>query len=160
MASFLQFVLIAVAVSSISVSGWADEFLGAPVLPGGRTIRSNQAILERHYDISEEQVLSFYKESFKDQKDLKFGHGDGQITIEEHGRLPWHKITISRDGRGETTVSITKDSWTWIIGTLTIRFIGVFVVLLVLYLIMSRSTAIIFPSVGVKRIRYFSRENE
>jgi len=136
-------VFIVLGLLSISVSGWADEFLGAPVLPGGRTIRSNEAILERNYDISEEQVLSFYKESFKGQKDLKFGHRGGQITIEEHGRLPWHKIMISGDDSGQTTVTITRDSWTWIFGTLTIRFIGVFVVLLVLYLAMSISTGII-----------------
>jgi len=153
-------VLIVLGLSSISVSGWAEEFLGAPVLPGGRTIRSHETISERSYDVSQEQVLNFYQESFKDQKDLKFGHLGSQITIEDHGRLPWHKITISGVDRGQTTVIITKDSWTWIIGTLTIRFFGVFVVLLVLYLIMSGSTAIIFRSVGVKRTRSVSQKNE
>jgi hypothetical protein len=38
-----------------------------------------------------------------------------------------------------TSVVIMKDNWTWIIGTLILRYIGVFVVLLILYLGMSIS---------------------
>jgi len=37
-----------------------------------------------------------------------------------------------------------KDNWTWIIGTLLLRYIGVFVVLMVLFLGMSASGKIIF----------------
>jgi len=36
-----------------------------------------------------------------------------------------------------------KDNWTWIMGTLLLRFIGVFIVLLVLFLALSVSGAII-----------------
>ena len=39
----------------------------------------------------------------------------------------------SMSGKG-TTVTIVKDNWTWIIGTLVLRYIGVFVVLMVLFL--------------------------
>jgi hypothetical protein len=41
-----------------------------------------------------------------------------------------------------------KDNWTWIIGTLILRYIGVFVVLIVLLIGMSVSGAIISRSVG------------
>ena len=41
-----------------------------------------------------------------------------------------------------------KDNWTWIIGTLVLRYIGVFVVLLVLLIGMSISGAIISRTVG------------
>ncbi len=38
---------------------------------------------------------------------------------------------------------IMKDSWTWIIGTLVLRYIGVFIVLIVLLIGMTVSGAII-----------------
>jgi hypothetical protein len=46
---------------------------------------------------------------------------------------------ISKGGEGETTVVIMKDNWTWIMGTLVLRYVGVFVVLLVLFLGISLS---------------------
>jgi Na+-transporting methylmalonyl-CoA/oxaloacetate decarboxylase gamma subunit len=42
-----------------------------------------------------------------------------------------------------TTIVISKDNWTWIIGTLILRFFGVFMVLIVLLGAMSVSGAII-----------------
>jgi len=40
-----------------------------------------------------------------------------------------------------------KDNWTWIIGTLVLRYIGVFMVLLFLFLGMTISGAIISRSI-------------
>jgi hypothetical protein len=138
---FIVIVFMSLVSPSISVSDSAEEFLGAPVAPGGHTVKSDETVLEKSYDLSQEQIVNFYKESLKDQKDLKFHERGGQVNIEQYSNLPWQKIAISRSDKGGTTVVITKFSWTWIIGTLTIRFIGVFVVLLVLYLAMTLFTA-------------------
>lgn len=63
--------------------------------------------------------------------------------MEDHLNRPWHSITILKGDNGVTTVVTIKDNWTWIIGTLVIRFVGVFVVLFVLYVALSFSGAII-----------------
>ena len=55
---------------------------------------------------------------------------------------------LSEKAKGQTTFVIVKDNWTWIVGTLAIRFTGVFVVLLVLYLAMNIATGIIAHSVS------------
>ena len=98
-------------------------------------------------DLSHDEALSFYKEALKGSKDIKFREWKDQSYIEDDGNRAWHSITISKGGEGETTVIITKDNWTWIIGTLVLRFVGVFVVLLFLLLGMTVSGAIISRSV-------------
>ena len=57
-------------------------------------------------------------------------------------------MTISKNGKAGTTVTIAKDSWTWIIGTLILRYVGVFVVLMVLFLGMNLSGNIISKTVS------------
>jgi hypothetical protein len=57
-------------------------------------------------------------------------------------------VTISKETKGGTTVTITKDSWTWIFGMLIFRFLGVFIVLSVLFMGMKISTSIIFKVFG------------
>ncbi len=61
--------------------------------------------------------------------------------------MPWHSITISKGGKDGTDVVIVKDNWTWIIGTLVLRYIGVFMVLMILFIGMSVSGKIISKSV-------------
>ena len=121
----------------------AEDFLGVPIVPDGQTIKSDKGKMEKVYDIPMTQILSFYKERLKDNKDIKFRELGDQIRIEEYGNAAWHKIVLTENAKGLTTFVIVKDTWTWIIGTLTIRFTGVFVVLLVLYLAMNISTGII-----------------
>ncbi|MBW2113951.1 MAG: hypothetical protein JRH04_03690, partial [Deltaproteobacteria bacterium] len=55
-------------------------------------------------------------------------------------------ITISKGDSTATSIIIVKDNWTWIIGTLLLRYVGVFVVLMVLFLGMSVSGKIISGS--------------
>jgi uncharacterized membrane protein (DUF485 family) len=125
---------------------FAENFLSAPIMPGGTTVRSDKKVLEKAYTLPKEQVLNYYKEIFKDSKDVKFRERGSRFDIDEYGNQPWQKITISVSDKGQTIVAIEKDSWTWILGTLTIRFVGVFVVLVVLYGTMWASTSLIMQA--------------
>lgn len=126
----------------------AEEFLDAPVLPDAVTIQKTDTRLEFKTTMTHEEVLGFYKDVLKGFKDIKFREWKEATYIEDDGKLKWHSITISKEGGKETTVLIIKDNWTWIIGTLILRYIGVFVVLLVLFLAMSLSGAIISRAIG------------
>jgi hypothetical protein len=121
----------------------AEDFLGAPVMPGGTTVKSDKRVLEKVYDLPKVRVLDYYKDVFKDVTDVKFRDRGKRWDIDEYGNQPWQKIMISPNARGQTMVVIEKDSWTWILGTLIIRFVGVFVVLLVLYVAMTVATGLI-----------------
>ena len=125
----------------------AEKFLEAPVISGGTVIKKTEARLEMKAALSHDQVLSFYKEVLKDFENIKFRDWKDETYIEDDGSRPWHSITISKGGREETHIVIVKDNWTWIIGTLLLRYIGVFVVLMVLFLGMSLSGKIISGSV-------------
>ncbi|MFH0845436.1 MAG: hypothetical protein V1930_08150 [Pseudomonadota bacterium] len=140
--------LVLLLFSGLSFPAWAKDFLGAPIMPGGRILTSKKAFMEMTYDLPRQEIIKFYKEAMRDQNDVKFKERVDTFTIEDHGRLPWHKILISKKENGKTALTIIKDSWTWIIGTLFIRFVGVFVVLLILYLAMSVSTGIVSRFVG------------
>jgi len=134
----------------------AEKFLDAPVVPGGKTLNKTDARLELKTDLSHDELVAFYKEALKDLKDIKFRVWKDATYIEDDGNRPWHSITISKtNSRGENVV-IIKDNWTWIIGTLILRYIGVFVVLMVLLLGMSVSGKII--SSTVKRMEARKQE--
>ncbi len=112
----------------------ADDFLGVPVIPGGEVLSKTHSRMEMTTDLSHDQALSFYKETLKQQPDIKFRDWKDVTYIEDDGKLAWHSITVSKVGAPKTTVVIIKDNWTWIIGTLIIRFFGVFIVLIVLFM--------------------------
>ena len=121
----------------------ASDFLGVPVVQEGETIMKTEGRLEFKTDLSHNKALSFYREALKDYADIKFRDWDDATYIEDDGNRPWHSITISKDDAKGTMIVIVKDNWTWIIGTLVLRYIGVFVVLMVLFLGMSISGRII-----------------
>ena len=125
----------------------AEDFLGAPMIPEGKVIRKTDSRLEMKAELSHDEALMFYKEALKEAQDIKIREWEDATYIEDDGRLAWHSITISKGGKGETNVVIAKDNWTWIIGTLILRYIGVFAVLLVLFLGMSVSGKIISSSI-------------
>jgi hypothetical protein len=135
--------LVMLILLGVGDVGLAEEFLGAPVMPGGTTVRSGKVVLEKSYDLPAAQVLDFYKGILKDVQDLKYWERSDRVEICEYGNQPWQKIVISENVKGQTLVVIEKDSWTWILGTLTIRFVGVFVVLVVLYGAMAVATRLI-----------------
>ena len=127
-------------------SGAAD-FLGAPLVPGGETLTRTDTRLEMKVDQTHDGVVGFYKESLKEFEDIKFRDWPDATYIEDDGSLKWHSITISKEDQDGTNIVIMKDNWTWIIGTLILRYIGVFVVLIVLLIGMTLSGAIISRSV-------------
>ncbi|UCF57241.1 MAG: hypothetical protein JSW15_01825 [Deltaproteobacteria bacterium] len=122
---------------------YAEDFLGAPLVPGGKTVQKTESRLEMISQFSHDEALRFYKEALKGYRDIKFRDWKDATYIEDDGKLPWHSITISKQDKEGTNIVIMKDNWTWILGTLLLRFIGVFVVLLFLLLGMSLSGAII-----------------
>ena len=121
----------------------AEDFLGAPIIPDGKTVLKTEARLEMVSTLSHDEVLSFYEKKLRGKKDIKFRDWKDATYIEDDGKLPWHSITISKQNKDGTSIVIMKDNWTWIMGTLLLRFIGVFVVLLFLLLGISLSGALI-----------------
>jgi hypothetical protein len=128
-------------------SASAKEFLGAPLLPETKTLLKTKKRIEMKSGLSHDQVLEFYREALRDTPDIKFRKWEDATYIEDDGGLAWHSITISKGDPQETSIVIVKDNWTWIIGTLVLRFVGVFVVLLVLFIGMTISGKIISSSV-------------
>ena len=121
----------------------AEDFLGAPVIPQAKVIQKTDARLELKTELSHDETVTFYRKVLKEYQDIKFREWKDATHIEDDGKLAWHSITLSRKDKKGTTVVIVKDNWTWIIGTLVIRYIGVFMVLATLLLAMSISGRII-----------------
>ena len=121
----------------------AEDFLGAPVVSQGKENLRTDARLEMKTPLSHDEVVLFYKEQLKDVPDIKFRDWKDSTYIEDDGARPWHSITISKDDKDGTTIVMVKDNWTWIIGTLILRYIGVFVVLMIVLLGMVVSGKII-----------------
>ena len=123
--------------------GVAEDFLGVPLIPDGEILKKTNDRLEMTTDLSHDQALAFYKETLKKQADIKFRDWKDVTYIEDDGKLAWHSITISKAGTPKTTIIIIKDNWTWIIGTLIIRFLGVFIVLIILFITLYLSGRVI-----------------
>jgi hypothetical protein len=122
---------------------WAEEFLSAPMIPNGQILSKTNSKITLSYPISHDQALCFYQDKFKDNRNIRYRDWKDETYIEDDGNAPWHSIRISKTEKAGTVITITEDSWTWIIGTLTLRFAGVFVVLTILYLGMVLSGAIL-----------------
>ena len=140
--------LVWVLILMLPAYSGAADFLGAPVVPDSETLSRTKIRLELKVSQSHDEVVAFYRESLKDFEDIKFRDWPDATYIEDDGNLKWHSITISKEGQDGTNIVIMKDNWTWIIGTLVLRYIGVFVVLIVLLIGMTISGAIISRSVG------------
>ena len=136
-----QWILLLSLVMLLPASSYGKDFLGAPVIPQGTTTQKTDDRLEMSTDLSHDEVVAFYKEALKDLEDIKFRDWKDATYIEDDGNRPWHSITVSKEGK--TEIIIVKDNWTWIIGTLILRYIGVFMVLMVLLIGMSLSGKII-----------------
>jgi len=121
----------------------AEDFLGVPVVSQGKENLRTDARLEMETPLSHDEVLSFYREQLKDLPDIKFRDWKDATYIEDDGARPWHSITISKNDKDGATIIMVKDNWTWIIGTLILRYIGVFVVLMIVLLGMLVSGKII-----------------
>jgi hypothetical protein len=144
-------ILIIILFLIVPGYSYSEDFLGVPVFPGGKIVKKTEDRLQLQTESSHDEVVSFYKDALKELTDIKFRAWKDSTYIEDDGNRPWHSVTISKGGNSGTTIVIMKDSWTWIIGTLVLRYIGVFVVLLVLLIGMSISGAIISRSVGKEK---------
>jgi len=136
-------VFIFLSVMMLPAGLKAEDFLGAPVIPGGKMTLKTESRLEMTAPVSHDKVVEFYQEALAGYQDIKFRDWKDYTYIEDDGNLSWHSITISKQDTEGATIVIVKDNWTWIIGTLVLRYIGVFVVLLLLLIGMSISGAII-----------------
>jgi len=121
----------------------AEDFLGAPLIPEGKTTIETKSRLEMTVAVSHDEAVEFYQKALEGYQDIKFRNWKEATYIEDDGNLKWHSITISKQDSEGTTIVIVKDNWTWIIGTLLLRYVGVFVVLLILLIGMSISGTII-----------------
>jgi len=125
------------------VSSNAEDFLGAPVVTQGKENLKTDIRLEIKSSLSHDEAVAFYREQLKDEPDIKFRDWKDATYIEDDGARPWHSITISKDEKDGATIVIIKDNWTWIIGTLILRYIGVFAVLMIVFVGMVVSGKII-----------------
>ena len=130
----------------IPSAGLCDEFLGAPVFPDGKKSQETDSRLVILTSKSHAEIVQFYRQALKGWEDIKFRDWKDATYIEDDGNRTWHSITISKGTAKERSITIVKDNWTWIIGTLVLRYIGVFVVLMILFLGMALSGKIISSS--------------
>jgi len=110
------------------------QWLGAPIMPDGTKIKEEPGHLITEYNLPYDKVLAWYKEALQKYPDARYRDWEEEIYIEDQGVSKWHSISIHKTGGPKTLVVIKKDNWSWIIATLFIRFTGVFVVLLVLWI--------------------------
>jgi hypothetical protein len=137
--------VLGMVLAPLSVHAWAsgDSPWGAPVMPGGKIVRTESTATYIEYDIPWQKVLEFYKESLKAYPDEKLRDWKDQMYFEDQGGANWHSIGISKtDGPSKTTVKITRDNLTWIMSTLLIRFAGVFLVLCILWIFLNVNSAV------------------
>jgi len=128
----------------------AEKFLTIPIMPGAKIIQKTDKRLKFTIPKSHDQVLDFYKKAVKQYSDIKIREWERSTNIEDEGNLVWHSISISKGKGKETSVVIDKLTWTWIAATLFLRFIGVFVVLLVLFVALAILGALV--SRALKRL--------
>ena len=149
----MKAIIIALILSIFLGSGMAmatEDFLGAPVIPGAKILKKTDTRLELVVNLPHDKVLAFYKKALKGLKDIRYREWKAASYIEDDSNRPWHSITISKRTGAETSIVIMKDNWTWIMGTLFLRFIGVFIVLLVLFVALSISGAILSRIISAK----------
>ena len=110
-----------------------DDFLGLPLVPGGKVIEKTEALCVMEVTMSHDQALEFFKNALKGEKDIKIREWESSTYFEDDGARPWHSITIPKQETGKILITIKKDSWGWIISTLVLRYIAVFIVLIIIY---------------------------
>ena len=130
-------------VDSSVVIPKGPQWLGAPIMPDGKEVTKDSGRLATEYNLPYNQVLAWYQDALKNYPDARYRNWDEEMYIEDQGGSKWHAIKISKTGGEKTTVTIVKDNWTWIMATLLIRFTGVFIVLLILWIFLNISGFIV-----------------
>jgi len=112
----------------------------APVPEGGNLISGKETNKEIYIynNTTLAEIDKFYKNTFKDYPGLSRQKAESPkvISMNDWGNSKWHNITITDKDKDGIEIVITRDSWTWIIGTLVIRFVGVFIILATLMIFM------------------------
>jgi len=121
----------------------SPQWIGAPLMPGGRKMSEGSGRFVQEYDKPYNEVLAWYRQALKNYPDARYRDWSHEMYIEDEGASRWLAITLSKEGGPKTQVTIVKDNWTWIFATLFLRFFGVFVVLLVLWLGLNIATFIV-----------------
>jgi hypothetical protein len=130
-------------VDSSEVIPKGPQWLGAPIMPNGTEVTKESGRLVTEYSMPYKEVLAWYQEALKRYPDARYRDWDEEMYIEDQGGSKWHAIKISKMGGAKTTVTMVKDNWSWIMATLLIRFTGVFVVLLILWVFLNISGIIV-----------------
>ncbi len=136
----------------------ASENFHAPVPAGGKLLTSEDSgtINILYQDKSLEEIIKFYKDRLEGKENINWKEPDtsSRVIIYDWGNREWHKIEMmSRDTDSGVEITIDRDSWTWIIGTLVIRFVGVFTVLVILMIAL-------YISGGIMTIRVTKKNDE
>jgi hypothetical protein len=121
-------------IDSSEVIPAGPQWNGAPIMPDGRTVTTDPGEIVIEYDAPYARVLSWYQQALTRYPDARYRDWSDEMYIEDQGVSRWHAIKLSKTGGATTRVTIKRDNWTWIIATLVIRFTGVFVVLVVLWI--------------------------
>ncbi len=129
-------------VDSSVVIPKGPQWLGAPIMPNGTKVKEASGRLTTEYNLPYSQVLAWYQDALKKYPDARYRDWKEEMYIEDQGGSKWHAIKISKMDGPKTFVTIQKDNWTWIMATLVIRFTGVFVVLLILWIGLNISAAV------------------
>jgi hypothetical protein len=121
-----------------------DDMLKVPLTDDSQIISEKEGKLVFTTGLSHDEALAFYKETFKGLKDINYRDWKNATYIEDDSNRPWHSVLISKNMEEQKTkIVVSQDSWSWIVGTLILRFIGVFIVLLILYIGLTLSGQII-----------------
>ncbi|MBM4278899.1 MAG: hypothetical protein FJ130_13635 [Deltaproteobacteria bacterium] len=140
-------------VDSSTVIPKGPQWLGAPIMPDGTKIKEEPGRLITEYNLPYDKVLTWYKEALQKYPDARYRDWEEEMYIEDQGVSKWHSIAIHKTGGPKTQVVIKKDNWSWIMATLFIRFTGVFVVLLVLWVALNIAIFIMRKSIKEKKTK-------
>jgi hypothetical protein len=129
--------ILALAIFLATTGLQASENFQAPVPAGGKLLSSEDpgTINLLYQDKTLEEIIKFYKDRLEGNENINWKEPETsrRVIIHDWGNREWHMIeVISRDTDRGVEITINRDSWTWIIGTLVIRFVGVFTVLVIL----------------------------
>lgn len=126
------------------------QWLGAPIMPDGTKVEEGSDRYITEYNLPYDKVFAWYKEALKHYPDARYRDWEEEMYIEDQGASKWHAIKISKKDGPKTFVTIQKDNWTWVMATLFIRFTGVFVVLLVLWIVLNMAIFIMRRTIKEK----------
>ena len=129
-------------------SSKATNFLGVPLIQDAQIISRNNDRIQMIVPLNHDQIVEIYRDLLKDEKDIKFRLWNDSTYIEDDSNRPWHSVTINKEYKDGTLIQIDRDKWSWIIGTLILRFIGVLLVLFVLYLFLAITGKIISRTIS------------